>query len=68
MRTGDIWGDSDTDNEPLFMTVTHFRVTVGILNGEWKEKGLEHSLVGRSWFAWYNAKEYFKKITPWSMK
>jgi len=44
VRIGDIWKRADTDNEILYMTVTHFRVTTDVLNGDWKETKLQHPL------------------------
>lgn len=37
MRDGDIWEGANTYDETLFDTPNHFRITVGILNGEWKK-------------------------------
>ena len=71
MRVGDLWRNADaasTTNEVLFSSNSHFRVTTGVLNGEWKEKGLEHPLAWESFSAWWEVKEHFKKIAPWSMK
>jgi len=66
MRTGDIWENSNTYNVDLFDTVSHFRVTAGILNGEWKEVKNQHPLnyqmILRVLNIWH-----ILKITPWSM-
>jgi len=63
MKTGDIWQEAETYNETLFDTVDHFEVTINVLNGEWKEKGIEHPL-GWKFSIFWDTKEYFKKIMP----
>jgi len=67
MRTGDIWENSATDNVDLFETVSHFRVTAGILNGGWKESENQHpwkwelfSILLDIW--------YIVRTKPWSIK
>jgi hypothetical protein len=40
MKAGNIWEKASTYDVSLFDTVTLFRITVGVLNGEWKREAL----------------------------
>ena len=66
MRTGDIWENSNTYNADLFETVSHFRVTAGILNGGWREKENQNPL---EWdlFSIVLDIMHVVRIKPWSM-
>jgi len=48
-------------------SVTRMYVTEKTLDGEWREKQLEHPLPWKAFTAWYATKQYFKTITPWSI-
>ena len=68
MRIGDIWETSETDNVDLFETVSHFRVTVGILNGGWKGTDVtEHSV---NWNVMFSRADiqHVMHMNRWSMK
>jgi len=47
-------------------STTQMYVVVETLDGEWKEKGLQHPLPWKEFSIWYDTKQYFKRITPWS--